>query len=374
MTDSTTSIGHARGTADANTLMQRLQALVAQDKGSPLGEPARSQAAELLGSALAHPMPASPPFALQLEPRELTVLDARLRGGPVVAQHAPDATSVEQLNRILARLIDVALKHNGQIDSLGSNALRVHFGADDATPGNVEGAVMCAVEMQMALRDINLDFLRDRVAQVFMGIGLSMGTALVGRLGNDAYSRPCVVGDVQLLAQRLQSFSLRGQVLIDDAIYQRCWGLVSASAPSSVFLKGLAEPVTVRELVAIPTRKLKVPRQEFRRSHRVPVRIPVAYQLVQDGVVMPHVARGTIRDLGYHGALLELAEPAPLQGELRMSFELPLVNHPARDVYARVITLQSEGQQQMAGVEFTATQAEFDAGLQSLVQLMVTAV
>ena len=140
-----------------------------------------------------------------------------------------------------------------------------------------------------------------------------------------------------------------------------------------VFVKGYSQPISMRELVAIPTRRLKVPRQEFRRSHRVEVRIPCTYQIVQDGVVLPHVAQAVIRDMGYHGAMLELVEPLDLQGEVRLSFDLTLVQYQARDLYARVVTLKTDTPHPMAGVEFTSTSAEFEARAQMFVQMMVAA-
>ena len=40
--------------------------------------------------------------------------------------------------------------------------------------------------------------------------------------------------------------------------------------------------VHLRELVAMPSRKLKVPRQEFRRSHRVGARVSCLCQRIQN--------------------------------------------------------------------------------------------
>jgi adenylate cyclase len=359
---------------DPQELVHHIDQVVAEDKGSPLSASARAEvSAALAAVAQSTAQGASPPYAFSMEPREVTVLWAKLRGGPATDSIQPQAADLEPLNRCLARLIEVITRFQGTIDQLSGDAIKVLFGADGARAGDVERAVMCAVEMQMAMRDLNMDHLRDRVPQVFMGIGVSTGKALAGRLGSAAYSHFTVIGDLVNLAFRLQAFSLRGQVLISEETYERCWGLVSATAPMQVFVKGYSHPITMRELVAIPTRRLKVPRQEFRRSHRVEVRIPCSYQIVQDGVVLPHVAQATIRDMGYHGAMLELVEPLDLQGEVRLSFDLTLVRYQARDIYARVVTLKAEGEQTMAGVEFTSTSAEFEARTQMFVQMMVAA-
>lgn len=145
------------------------------------------------------------------------------------------------------------------------------------------------------------------------------------------------------------------------------------AAPVQVWIKGRSEPVALRELVAVPSRKLKVPRQEFRRSHRVQAQLPATYQVVRDGVVLPHVAACTLRDVGYHGTMLVLSEPLMLQDEVRLSFDLPMANYQARDVYARVVTLASGEDGVLAGMEFTRTSAEFDAHVQRFVQMLVAA-
>lgn len=56
---------------------------------------------------------------------------------------------------------------------------------------------------------------------------------------------------------------------------------------------------------------------------------------------------------------------------LRLAFDLPIARYQARDVYARVVTLNTTGPQVLAGVEFTATSAEFDAQVRRFVQGMV---
>ena len=92
---------------------------------------------------------------------------------------------------------------------------------------------------------------------------------------------------------------------------------------------------------------------------------------MQDKIVVPHIVHGAIRDIGYHGLLVELIEPLEPHSEIKLEFELPLVDYRVADVYARVITLKQEGDEWVAGLEFTSISAECRAKVQMFVQLLV---
>ena len=303
--------------------------------------------------------------------REATILFADLRGFSSITAAYPAGVVLSVLSRCFGRMTEVVVRHYGTIDKFMGDSIMVLFGAPVASDDDVDRALMCAVEMQIAMRELNLEHLRERLPEVFLGIGVNTGTVMAGRFGSDVYSEYTVIGEAVNLASRIEALSLRGQVLISDATYQRCWGLVSASEPMLVHVKGRSQPVSLRELIAIPSQKLKVPRQEFRRSHRVDARLPCLCQRMQHKIVVPHIVHGAIRDIGYHGLLVELIEPLQAHSEIKLEFELPLVDYRVADVYARVITVKQEGDEWVAGLEFTSISAECHAKVQMFVQLLV---
>lgn len=349
--------------------VRRMQALVERETGTALNEGALVEMAAILRGMECPDGAATD--GLAVEPREVTILLADLRGFTALSGAQPAAVVIEALNRCLSRLSEVVFKHQGSIDKFMGDSIMVLFGAPVAREDDVERALICAVEMQLAMRDLNLEHLRERLPQVFLGIGINTGTVMAGRFGSAVYSEYTVIGEEVNLASRIEAFSLRGQVLISESTYDRCWGLASASAPMQVYVKGRVQPVNLRELVAIPSRKLKVPRQEFRRSHRVDARLPCLCQRIQDKIIVPQIVHAAIRDIGYHGLLLEVAEPLALHSELKVEFDLTLVDYRATDVYARVVTLKQEDDQWLAGLEFTGISPESSAKVQMFVQLLV---
>ena len=164
---------------DPDEVLQHLDGLVSRDKGSPLSAAARAEMSATLRLAAQTSMA---PYAFSLVSRDVTVLWAKLRGGPVTDSQNPDAADLEPLNRCLAKLIEVITRYQGTIDQLSGDAIKVFFGAENPRSDDVQRAVMCAVEMQMAMRDLNMEHMRDRIPQVFMGIGVCTGKALAGRI------------------------------------------------------------------------------------------------------------------------------------------------------------------------------------------------
>lgn len=350
-----------------NELVGRLQALVARETGSPLSPQAQDEMQTLLLEALARGAQAASLAGVH----EVTLLLADLRGFTVLAATRSAQEVVAVLNRCLARLSAVVFRHQGTIEQFLGDSIRVVFSDVPGEIDHVERALVCAVEMQLAMRDLNLEHLRERVPQVFLGIGVNTGTVMAGRFGSDLFSQYTVIGEEVNLASRIEAFSMRGQILMSESTYQRCWNLVSATAPMQVWVKGHSEPVDMRELVAIPARRLKVPRQDFRRSHRAQTRVPCLCQLVEGDDVQPRIIHATILDMGYHGLMLELPERIEPQRVLQLEFELALVDFRAVGVYARVIKVKQERGRWIAGMEFTDISEECRPKVQMFVQLLV---
>ena len=114
-----------------------------------------------------------------------------------------------------------------------------------------------------------------------------------------------------------------------------------------------------------------MPRQEIRRSHRIGVKLPLRYQLIQNGIVLPEIHAGTICDIAYQGVLIEVDRDLPLLSEIKLDFDLPLVDHPAKEIYAKVVALKPGEGRIRLGIEFTSVPAETNMKIQLFVQLLL---
>jgi adenylate cyclase len=158
---------------------------------------------------------------------------------------------------------------------------------------------------------------------------------------------------------------------MSEATHFLCREFVHAGEPMDVFVKGRAERVRVREALGIPGLGKVVPRQDVRKSPRVPVSLPLEYRTLSGKVVETWASRGTVRDIGYHGLLAEVRHPLLLHGELKLAFELPDSGFKVKDVYARVVSRREADGRPLAGVEFTSLGTETEAEIKLFVQKAV---
>ena len=144
-----------------------------------------------------------------------------------------------------------------------------------------------------------------------------------------------VIGDDVNLASRIESYSLRGQVLASETTFARASTFVSASEAQSVRIKGKQEPILVREVYGIPSHDKTVPRREFRKSPRVKVSVPFSYQVIEGDVLSPQVMQGTVLDIGYFGILAELERPVAQLTDLKLEIGLAPVGLHVADAYGK---------------------------------------
>jgi adenylate cyclase len=80
---------------------------------------------------------------------------------------------------------------------------------------------------------------------------------------------------------------------------------------------------------------------------------------------------GRVRDLGYHGALAQFAEPLAVYSEVKLAFDLPRLGFRAEDIYARVVSARTQAGRHFAGLEFTSLSAEASSKIQLFVQMCI---
>jgi adenylate cyclase len=347
-----------------------IQDIVREATGTPLPPDARRRLESVLERLARGDVPDA--AGQGFSPREATILFADLRGFSAIAAAYPGEVVVRLLNRCFAAMVDIIARHYGTVDKFIGDAIMVIFGGDPAAPrDHARRALLCAVEMQIAMNELRALHREEGVPELYMGIGISTGRVMAGLIGSEAYRAYTIIGEEVNVASRIEALSLRGQVLMSEATYAHCRDFVHAGEPMGVHVKGRAERMRVHEVLGIPGLGKVVPRQDVRKSPRVAVRLDFSYWPLEGKVVRAAEARGVIRDIGYHGVLAELERALPRHAELKLAFELPALGYHAREVYARIVMTREQDGRHLAGIEFTSLADEASDKVRLFVQMLL---
>lgn len=346
--------------------LARIQRLVEREKGAPLSR----EGERLLREAVADATGEGGGAPVEFLRRDVTILLADLRGFTAVSELHPAGVVLDVLNRYLGRMTEIIVGHGGTIDKFMGDSIMAVFGVPDPDPEDARHAVECAVDMQIAMEDFNRDYRNVGMPELFMGVGINTGAVMAGTLGSRLYSEYTVIGNEVNLASRIEAISLRGQVLMGEKTFERCRDFVEAGEPIELYVKGKAKPVTLRELIGVPSLRKTVPRRELRRSPRAEVAIPFSYRIVDKSLVLPEERRGTILDLSYHGVLAEVAQPEAPHDEMKLSFNLP-TGRAAENLYAKVVSARQQGDRSLCNLEFTSLSAEDSVDIRRSVHMLM---
>jgi adenylate cyclase len=185
------------------------------------------------------------------ERRSVTILMADLRGFTAMTRDMSPEQVMRVLNTYLGRMTEIINRHRGTIDEFIGDAILALFGAPTAAGDDAERAVLCALEMQNAMNDVNEQLSRDCLPLVEMGIGLNTGEVVAGNIGSEARTKYGIVGSHVNLTGRVESFAVGGQIMLTEATRVAAGPAVRTGKTVALNAKGFREPVVVHELVGL---------------------------------------------------------------------------------------------------------------------------
>ena len=179
------------------------------------------------------------------EKRQVSILMADLRGFTSIGESLPAESVVDMINIFLSAMTDVIQKYQGTIDEFIGDAILAIFGAPVRREDDALRAVKCAVEMQLAMAQVNVDYEKAGYPQVEMGIGINTGEVIVGNIGSQKRSKYAVVGRHVNTTSRIESYTVGGQILVSESTRDACDGLLQIQDEMRVMPKGLAHQISI---------------------------------------------------------------------------------------------------------------------------------
>lgn len=353
---------------DREQFRVQLERLVEDATGTLLTELKRTQFREHLAELLDE-------FLLESQPiiaTQATIVLADIRGFTALTESLPTETVIALLNRYFATMACVVQRWGGVIDKFMGDAVMALFGIPDHGPDDLMKAVSCAVEMQLALAELNLEAEARSEPRLFAGIAVNTGPVMAGSFGSRQYSEYTVIGDAVNVVARMEPFSLRGQVLLSQSTLDGAGGHVEISGANRVRVKGKSMPLILYELKALSRpQPLEVPRVEARRSPRVQVDFPVTVQRLAAKRVLDQAIEGRARDLGYYGMLADLPVELPACTDLTLSLLPEPPAGPITGLDAKVVRVGAHQGRYATSVQFTSIDTPAHSRLKDYVDLLL---
>ncbi len=296
-------------------------------------------------------------FLLESQPiagTQATIVLADIRGFTALTESLPPSTVIRMLNRYFAAMGRVIKRHGGLIDKFMGDSVMALFGAPERRPDDLLRALACAVEMQLAMAELNLDAEERGEPRLYAGIAVNTGEVMAGSFGSRQHSEYTVIGDTVNVVARMESFSLRGQVLLSEASQAGAREHIEVGGINEVQVKGKSRPVVLYELRSVTyPRRLVVPQVEVRRAPRVQVDLPLVVKQVVGKQFLPGYLVGRVLDLGYNGFLIDL--PDAIAPGTTLVADLSPVLHGERvgDLYSEVVRVKSRDGSFETSVRFT---------------------
>ncbi|MDM8523452.1 adenylate/guanylate cyclase domain-containing protein [Desulfococcaceae bacterium HSG8] len=254
------------------------------------------------------------------EKRRITIMMSDLRGFTAVSERLPAESVVSVINNYLAIMTEIILEYQGTIDEFIGDSILVIFGAPILRDDDAKRAVACALEMQMAMDEVNQRNRESGYPEVAQGIGINTGNLVVGNIGSEKRSKYGVVGRNVNLAARIESYTVGGQILISESTLQDCGSILRIDDQMEVMPKGFKDPITIYEVGGI-TDEYNLFLPEKRDIRLMELRQPLSIRLtiLAEKYASDDVFQGDIIKLSGEAAEIRTTVPIDKMTNLKIS-------------------------------------------------------
>jgi adenylate cyclase len=190
-------------------------------------------------------------IALSGDRRDVTVLFCDMRGFTPLAERLPPEEVVAMLNDFYGLMIDATFANEGSLEKFLGDAVMAVFGAPVRQSDHCIRAVTTALTMQAQIAALSHERIAQGKEPIAIGIGVSAGEAVAGRVGTENRMEYTVIGDRVNLAARLEANAKPGQILISQLTYDKVADQIEARSLGAIKVKGREEDVEIYEVLGL---------------------------------------------------------------------------------------------------------------------------
>lgn len=208
-------------------------------------------------------------YSMRGESRDMTVLFSDVRNFTSISEGLAATELTAMMNAYLTSMTDTIQQNRGTIDKYIGDAIMAFWGAPLKDDKHAEHALLSALAMQKAIKDIGPDFVKRGWPKLEIGVGLNCGVMNVGDMGSSFRRAYTVMGDAVNLASRLEGLtkSYGVGILVSENIVNAVPNAVYREL-DRVRVKGKLEPVSIYEPVGLKGAVVEQVLDEIDRFHR----------------------------------------------------------------------------------------------------------
>lgn len=185
---------------------------------------------------------------LRAERRLVTALFADISGFSELTGRVDAEELLEVIDPVVTALSNVVGRFGGVVEKYAGDAVLALFGAPVTHDDDAARALRTADAMHRELAEL-VPELGPAAANLRLHIGVNSGHGIGRVLGSDVRIDYGVLGDVVVLAQRLESAAPPGQTYVGEATYELTRKQFDLEPLGELTVKGKAEPVAAWRLV-----------------------------------------------------------------------------------------------------------------------------
>ena len=307
------------------------------------------------------------PSTLELggEKRSVTIMMSDLRGFTALSERLEPEQVVQMLNTYFEVMVEVILRYNGTINEIIGDAMLIIFGAPQEMPDRAQQAIACAIEMQNKMAEVNERNRSQGLPDLEMGIGLNETEVIVGNIGSVKRSKYGAVGSGVNMTNRIESYTVGGQVFISESVRQKAGYVLRIDAQRDVLPKGAETSLRIYEVGGIAGDFNLVLQKKQRVMVSLVKQVPILYTILDGKDVSKRALSGFVLEISKNCANIALSAPVEVLANLKMNLADVDENLSSRDFYGKV-TKGSGEKQQIHEVHFTSVPPEVDSYFQAL--------
>lgn len=187
-------------------------------------------------------------YSMEGKKEELTVLFSDVRGFTTISEGLDPGELAQLMNAYLGKMTQVIRNRRGTLDKYIGDAIMAFWGAPVSHSEHARAAVLTALDMQRALRELDEPFHARGWPALHIGVGINSGSMTVGDMGSSIRKAYTVMGDAVNLASRLEGITKQYGVgiLVGEATKSLVKDVVFREI-DRVRVKGKDEPVGIYE-------------------------------------------------------------------------------------------------------------------------------